>query len=152
MLGIHDIATCVSRSEEHGKLATLMFETGQEWAAVCAFYSAYHLVRASLMTDPVFDDLERLRKISPKIFPEDRTVSKHSKGGLSSASFGVNELVSFLYPAVRARYARLHVASNQVRYERGIRAIATTNLQEDHAEIVRAFTDGELKSTLHLPS
>ena len=126
-----------------------MFETGQEWAAVCAFYSAYHLIRAALLADPVFDDANRLSKINSKILPEDRFVTKHSKGGLSSSSYGVNEIVSVLYIDIRARYLRLHVASNQVRYGRGLNAIQLPSLQADLQEITRAYEAGDLVCTIH---
>lgn len=149
---IRDVETCISRARDHAKLAEVMFDTGQEWAAVCAFYSAYHLIRASLLSDPVFDDANRLSKINPKILPEDRFVAKHSKGGLSSAAFGINEIVSVLYLEIRARYLRLHVASNQVRYGRGIKAITAPSLREDLHEITRAFEAGEIICPMHLPA
>ena len=126
-----------------------MFDTGQEWAAVCGFYSAYHLIRASFLADPVFDDPHRLSKISTKIFPEDRFVTKHSKGGLSSTSYGINEIVSTLYLDIRARYHRLHVASNTVRYGRGLRAIQLPSVQADLVEVTRAFDAGEIICTMH---
>lgn len=146
---IRDITTSVSRAKDHAKLATVMFDTGQEWAAVCGFYSAYHLIRAAFLADPVFDDAHRLSKINPKIHAEDKFVTKHSKGGLSSTSYGINEIVSTLYLDIRARYQRLHIASNTVRYGRGLKAIQLPSIQADLAEITRAFEAGEIVCTLH---
>lgn len=146
---IRDISTSVSRAKDHAKLAAVMFDTEQEWSAVCGFYSAYHLIRASFLADPVFDDPHRLSKISLKIHPEDRYVSKHSKGGLSSTSYGINEIVSTLYLEIRARYQRLHIASNTVRYGRGLKAIQLPSVQADLAELTRAFEAGEIICALH---
>jgi len=145
---IYDVDTCVARAREHAKLAAVMFDTQQEWAAVCAFYSAYHLLRASLINDPVFDDAHRLSRINSRILPEDRQVHKHSTGGLSKPAYGLNEIISVLYPAIRARYIRLHIASIDVRYGTGIRAISTDSLRQDLAEITRAFDDGEIICSL----
>lgn len=146
---IRDISTSVSRAKDHAKLADVMFDAEQEWAAVCGFYSAYHLIRASFLADPVFDDPHRLSKISAKIHPEDRFATKHSKGGLSSSSYGINEIVSTLYLDIRARYQRLHIASNTVRYGRGLKAIQLPSVQADLAEIKRAFEAGQIVCSLH---
>lgn len=146
-----DSTECISRSREHAKLATVMFDTQQEWAAVCAFYAAYHLMRASLLVDPVFSDAHRLSRINPKILPEDRGVSKHSTGSLSKPAYGLNEIVTVLYPDVRSRYYRLHMGSIAVRYGSGLGVIRPENLQEDLAEITRAFEAGEVVCQKELP-
>lgn len=141
---IKDVPTCILRAKEHAKLADVLFETKQEWAAVCGFYSAYHLMRAALLSDPIFDDAHRLSEKSDKIRPEDRFVSKHSKGGLSSTSYGLNEIVSVLYVEFRARYYRLHIASNAVRYGRGLEALRLPELKKDLEQITQAFEVGKL--------
>lgn len=146
-----DLSTSVTRAREHAKLAAVMFETDQEWGAVCGFYSAYHLIRASFLADPVFEDPIRLSKINSKLLPDDRWVTKHSTGGLNAPSYGINEIVSTLYLEIRARYQRLHIASNLVRYDRGLKPAQLAAAQGDLAEVTRAYEAGEIVCTLHLP-
>jgi hypothetical protein len=49
--------------------------------------------------------------VRPCLHPEDRHESKHSKGGLSKPAFGVNEIVTLVYPHIKREYLALHLAS-----------------------------------------
>lgn len=94
----------------------------EEWAAVCYFYSAYHLLRHALLADPVFGDPPRLRTIHPDLFPGARDITRHhgrNRPG-EPRQWGMNELIQVLYPVVAPTYERLHQASIAVRYKGGI--------------------------------
>lgn len=101
----------------------------EEWAAVCYFYSAYHLARHALVTDPVFGDVSRLEAINVDLLPGSRNVTRHHgrhrPGG--PREWGINELIQVLYPRVAPRYERLHQASIAVRYKQGIANFSAAN-------------------------
>lgn len=141
---LKDVEDMQVRAAEHSSLAQVLFDTEQEWAAVCGFYAAYHLMRASFLADPIFEDETSLLRINSKLTSEDRFAEKHSKGGLSAASFGVNEIVTVLYPHVRGRYGRLHIASCQVRYGKGLDAFKLSDIQEDWEVIGSEYKAGNI--------
>jgi len=115
------------RATHHAHVGRALAATGEEqWAAVCFFYAAYHLVKAALTSDSVFADPTRLSRLNPELTPADQAVSRH-KGRRQSANgreWGVNELVALLYPGFARAYERLHQASIDVRYYGGLRATA----------------------------
>ncbi len=115
-----------SRSEQHAQVGDALREAaGNEWAAVCYFYAAYHLATSVIRTDPVFDDPDRLHRLNSALIPEDRHTSRHQgrKHGIRSREWGVNELMVLLYDQpIAAAYDKLHRASIEVRYESGLRA------------------------------
>ena len=143
---LRDIQELRNRSGEHGKLASVLFDTDQEWASVVAFYSAYQLVRASFIADPIFDDRSRLKRANPKLEPEDRWAEKHSKGGLSAVSYGVTEIVSVLYPNIKGRYGRLHIASCMVRYSDGLGSLRLSSIKDDWNFIMAEYDAGNIVS------
>lgn len=105
-----------------------------EWAAVCWFYAAYHLVRASLQRDPRFDDPGQLAQMSARLCMDDRYAQRHKgRRGGANVELGINDIVRLAYRDVRSPYERLHQASIDVRYESGLRA----TLEEVRAEYVK---------------
>lgn len=112
----------VARAARHRKVGDALADAGDEWALVCFFYSAYHLVKAALVSDPVFDDPARLAKAPISLTPDDRHVTSH-KGRRRPGSpqeWGVNDLVAMLYRFIRDDYELLHQASIEVRYGQGL--------------------------------
>lgn len=103
-------------------MAGALAQAGDEWSAVLYFYAAYHEVKAALIDDPVFDELDTCLAVRSDLQPEDRFTSRH-QGRRHSASkeWGINELVLLLYPTVAGTYNRLHTMSIDVRYHQGLR-------------------------------
>lgn len=113
----------LERAQRHRKVGEALRAAGNEWSAVCYFYSAYHLVKNVLLADPVFDDPTALSQIHSTLAMDHRHTSSHHgrqrKG--EPRAWGVNELVFKLYPCIYKEYERLHQASIAVRYEAGLR-------------------------------
>lgn len=112
----------LERAARHRKVGDALCSAGDEWAAVCYFYSAYHLVQHALLSDPVFDNPTALTAIQPLLTPDHRYTHAH-KGRQRSGhvrEFGVNELVLQLYRPIASKYNQLHQASIHVRYESGL--------------------------------
>ncbi len=113
---VRDVATHLARSEKHEQVARALHDTvSNEWAAVCYFYASYHIVKASLLVDPVFADLTRLKNIHHLLVPDHRSPDFH-QARKHSNDLGVNEVTGLLYDNVGAEYRLLHSASVQVRY------------------------------------
>lgn len=137
---------CLKRAVSIKNTAKLLHNQGDDWFAVCYFYAAYHIVRAAIMADPIFDDPERLKAASPFLVPEDRFVTAH-KGRVSKGvprQFGVNDVVTALYGDIAAQYVRLHMASVEVRYQEGLRGIHRDSVVTDYEAIVTAYNEGRL--------
>jgi len=117
----------VVRADDHEKLAGVLEETGQEWAAVTHFYAAYHLVSAALLRDPIFSSPSRLTAASPALTMADQHATRHQgymqfgPGGRRTKVWGLNDLVALLYRPVWPYYAQLHEGSVDVRYGTGLR-------------------------------
>ena len=126
-----------ARADHHWTVAQALYASGDEWAAVCGFYSCYQLVRASMEKDPIFSDRALLSAVHPNLYPEDRHETKHSKGGLSKPAFGVNEIVTLVYPHIKREYAALHLASCDIRYEAGLPARTRLSSTESWCELIR---------------
>lgn len=110
----------VERAAHHHLVGSALHESNdEEWAAVCYFYSAYHLLRGALTTDPIFNDLTALKRVDQNLMESDRWAEKHHVPK-NVVGFGLNNLVSLIYPSVQASYHELHGASVNVRYERGL--------------------------------
>lgn len=141
---LDDPAACAVRANAHAATARWLAKQNEEWSAVVFFYSAYHLVRASLIGDPIFNDFERLKKLNQHLIKEDRFTSRHKgRRNAREPQFGVNELVHLLYPSIRIDYEALHVASLSVRYGTGL--VAPIEEIQRHATAVRsAFDSGHL--------
>lgn len=135
---------CLRRADRHARVADALADAGDEWAAVCYFYSAYHLARAALMVNPVFSDVDALQALHRNLIPDDRTVSRH-KGRRRPGQppeLGVNDVLRYVYPAVSADYENLHAASNDVRYHLGLPSSRTgegpsplTRIREAHERV-----------------
>lgn len=112
----------IRRTTEHRRVGDLPGDADEQWAVVCWFYSAYHLVRHALTSDPIFDDPTQLSRINAELTPADRSVARHNarKVGPNGREWGVNELVVKLYRPIAGDYNRLHQASVAVRYEDGV--------------------------------
>jgi len=102
----------VRRAEQFASGAKQLRKIQNQWYAVAYFYAAYQTVRASLMTDPIFDDLPRLRAHNPNWITDDRGNSHHQarRGRGQPASPGVSDLVKALYPQIAVEYTQLHRA------------------------------------------
>lgn len=117
----------VLRADEHESLAGVLRDSGHEWAAVAYFYSAYHLVSAALLRDPIFTSPGRLAAASPALTMADQTATRHQgymqfgHGGRRTKIWGLNDLVALLYRPVWPFYAQLHEGSVDVRYGTGLR-------------------------------
>ncbi|MGO4600381.1 hypothetical protein [Terrabacter sp. 2YAF2] len=112
------------RAERHAKIGHALADSGDEWAAVCFFYSAYHRVKAALLDDVVFDDPNTCYAKHVDLLPQDRYTSrhkgrKHTSGG---REWGINDLVLLLYRGAAGTYDKLHQMSIDVRYQSGLRA------------------------------
>lgn len=115
---------------------------GDEWAAVCYFYASLHRVRAALLSDPIFSDQSRLTAKHYRLFPADAHVNKHmgytkpQRGGPSRKFWGLNELVSLLYPVISAQYEGLYNSSLEVRYQQGLSTVSLAGVA-GYANFVR---------------
>jgi hypothetical protein len=138
------------RAQAHAEVGDALYTSAaNEWAAVCWFYSAYHLVVAAIAADPVFDDVSRLQRISLYLAPSDRYTERHQGRRRSGAhpEWGINDLVVALYDQdVAAAYDKLHNASVEVRYQSGLRTPldrvkewmhVVTSAQEDRRLVCR---------------
>lgn len=131
-----DPAVMVARSRQHAAAAETLAAAGNEWFAVCWFYGAYHLARARMHADPIFQDPTRLTQVSPRLCMDDRTASRHQgrKGAKGQPELGVSDIVRLLYPEIVGSYHRLHQASIDVRYGRGLSA-TPDDLRPRHDQI-----------------
>lgn len=138
--------THTQRAHRHHKVGCAIADSGDEWAAVCFFYSAYHLAKAALLQDPIFDDVGRLHQKHLDLIPDDRFTDRHhvrtTRG--ERRGWGVNELVQLLYPSMVADYEKLHSASVSVRYRAGLPADAVPSLRASVDRIRAAAANGEL--------
>ena len=138
-----------SRASRHRKVGDALASAGEEWAFVCFFYGAYHLVKAALLCDPVFDDPIRLAKSPVPLRPDDRFVSRHRgrrRPGVE-VEWGVNDLVATIYRFIREDYELLHQLSIEVRYGacRSLPPLAVGSAALDRIE--QRFAAGNLKVT-----
>ena len=140
-------AKCEARAESFQETAVRLESLEDEWAAVCYFYAAYHLVKAAFIRDPVFDSLKALASIDGRLTMEDRFIERH-QGRMSgrTRTLGVNDLVTMLYPKVSVAYRRMHMASINVRYGEGLRTIKLDSVLSDFATVRRAHESGALVS------
>ncbi|MFJ2535844.1 hypothetical protein [Microbacterium maritypicum] len=126
--------------------AELLWNQGDDWFAVCYFYAAYHMARAAIMTDPIFDDLTKLQAKASWLTLEDRYVTAHQGRVVSGQprKAGVNDVVRLLYPGIAAQYIRLHMASVEVRYQEGLRAIHRDSAEQDFLAVQAAYLERRL--------
>lgn len=138
-----DVKTHLERAVAHMETGDKLKETGDDWFAVCYFYSAYHMVKAAMHVDPIFDSAARCAAVDPRITIESRLAEHHSGGfGQNGRTLGVNELVFKLYKGIRVPYMRLHAASIDVRYGSGLDTVSPVTVENDFRAISRAYSDG----------
>ncbi len=134
------------RAARHRKVGDALYDAEDEWAAVCYFYSAYHIVQHALLTDPVFDDPTLVASIHPSLSPDHRHTHAHHgrqrKGQVRE--WGVNEIVGKLYRGIAGGYNRLHQASVHVRYESGI-VLPLDRIRADIEQVEAAHHAGEIR-------
>lgn len=136
----------IERAEHHRAVGEALIKAANhEWASVPYFYSAYHLVKHALLTDPVFDDPTKLAAIKPGLDPGHRYAVIHQARKSSSGprDFGVNDLVLWLYRASANDYDILHKASCAVRYDNGIE-IPLERIAAAYESVRAAHTNAEL--------
>jgi hypothetical protein len=133
------------RALVHEASALLLTPHSTDWATVAYFYSAYHLVKASLLRDPIFTDPTLCSNKDASLMMEDRLVTRHHgkrpRGG--AREWGVNELVNLLYKPIWVSYEQLHQASVDARYYGGAKA-SITDVHAAHAAIKDEFVAGRL--------
>lgn len=116
----------LERAARHRKVGDALADAGDEWAAVCWFYGAYHLAKDGLTSSPVWDEPGALDAISPELHPDDRYTDRHKgrrAGPKGEREWGINELLLKLFAGEVSRmYVRLHEASIDVRYRTGLKA------------------------------
>ncbi len=136
-----------TRAQEHAAVGdALITAADNEWAAVCFFYAAYQIAIAAISDDPIFDDLDRLKRVNAELIPDDRRTTRHQgrKNGKNGREWGVNELMLLLYgQTVGAAYDKLHKASVSVRYAPPLRT-PPTRAREWLDVILAAEAAGEL--------
>lgn len=120
-----------------------------EWFAVCYFYSAYHLIKAALIRDPIFDSPTELSRIDVNLTPEHRWSTKHQgRVQRGSRDPGINDIVVKLYNGVSVEYRRLHSASVNVRYSDGLGVITPATVAQDFSTIWESHSRGEIRYSL----
>ena len=145
-MGDPSIAELESWSEKHWETTQKLITLGDDWSVVTGFYSCYHLLRAAMLKDPLFDDLPRLSVVHHSLRTEDRRETKHSKGGLNKPELGMKEICTLVYPHASGKYYLAHDASNGVRYDGGLpRHIHSVSAALGYSEFFRdAYYSGHL--------
>lgn len=142
---VRDARTHLERAIAHMETGDKLKELDDDWFAVCYFYSAYHMVKAAMHADPIFDDMKRCAAVDARITIESRLAEHHSGGhGKNGRTLGVNELVFKLYKGIRVPYTRLHAASIDVRYGSGLVTVSPVTVANDFGIIARAYHDGAI--------
>ena len=106
-----------ARSTDHYETAERLCAAREEWATVAYFYACYRAVRAAFYNDDRLNSDARARAVNSKLTASSRHVDFHN--GHPSRGPGVNDVVRYLYPTIRAEYELLHIRSNEVRYASG---------------------------------
>ncbi len=139
------------RAEQHREVGALLVGTGDEWAAVPLFYSAYHVVKAALLTDPIWDTPSDLHRLHVDLIPGDRFTDRHKgrrRSGGGEKEWGINELVLLLYRPFAGRYDLLHQNSITVRYGKGLPEDADLGTLLTWCDEIReGYADGRLVTT-----
>ncbi|WP_426624334.1 hypothetical protein ACPPVW_17495 [Leifsonia sp. McL0607] len=140
---------CRERAVAFKKDAEELRAISSQWYAVSYFYAAFHTVRASLMEDPVFSDLSRLKSYNEAWIPDDRFNEHHQarRGSHGQNPPGVSDMVKMLYPQIAVEYVQLHSASVAVRYGFGLAAYDADALATAFDTIAKAAAAGRLVAT-----
>lgn len=140
-----DVQTHLARSVVHMETGDRLRDAGDEWFAVCYFYSAYHMVKAAMHADPIFDDIARCSAVHPALSVDSRYAEHHAGGSSATGrALGINEIVFKLYKNIRLPYTRLHAASCAVRYGNGLAPISPITVSDDFAAVSRAYVANEI--------
>lgn len=140
----------LARSEDHYKIGKVLAEAKHEWTAVALFYSAYHLVRHGLRTDPIFDDDQALLRIHPELEQHHRDITRHhGRYRPVGREWGMIELTLLLYRPVAGKYDKLHQLSNEVRYGRGKSLPSCSAMLDYHAEVQQFHESGQFRAHIH---
>ena len=140
-----DVQTHLARSVAHMEAGDRLRDLDDEWFAVAYFYSAYHMVKAAMRDDPIFDDIARCAAVHPALSVDSRYAEHHSGGtGLNGRALGVNEIVFKLYSSIRVPYHRLHMASVAVRYGDGLTEISPVTVKQDFDAVRKSYLAGEV--------
>lgn len=134
------------RAGRHLVIGEALESAGDEWAVVPLFYASYHLVKAALLIDPIWDDANRRTAVHVELTPADRFVTRHHGRRVTGNGrhWGINELVLKLYPVIVQEYERLHQASIQVRYGAGLPSDALPALRVDVDHVCAQSAAGAL--------
>ncbi|WIB68082.1 hypothetical protein DEI93_03290 [Curtobacterium sp. MCBD17_035] len=138
---------CIDRAEACRETADRLAAAGDEWAAVCNFYAAFHVVRAALLADPIFTSIKACAAKHINLQMSDRDVTMHQArlGTSSGRAFGVNDLVKLLYPQIEFEYLELHSWSVNVRYNEGLEPHSSIGASRRYYETIRtAYDEGRL--------
>lgn len=134
------------RSASHLVVGRGLIEVGEaSWGGVAVFYSAYHLIKAALIEDPIFDDFDRLRALDATLTADDRYATSHHGRRKPPIQWGINELVLKLYRSVVGDYERLHQASIDTRYGTGYKG-PPDELLERQARVQASYDAGHLRA------
>jgi hypothetical protein len=137
--------------------AANLYEINDEWASVAYFYAAYHLARAAIQRDPIFDSLTLLGRKAPSLQQNDRDAHRH-KGRVGEGTAGrmrdpgVTDIVATLYSqSISADYRKLFQYSLDVRYKSGIEWTDCERASETYARFRQAYDDGRLSTESEKP-
>lgn len=142
---VRDLKTHLERAVAHKETGDKLRDLGDDWFAVCYFYSAYHMVKAAMHADPIFDDMVACAAVDSALTIESRFAEHHSGGlGAGGRTLGINEIVFKLYKGIRVPYTRLHGASIAVRYGAGLDVISPVTVKGDFDSICKEYTEGRI--------
>lgn len=146
---LRTVEACEARAAAMRATGDQLLGHDNEWFAVCYFYSAYHLIKAALIRDPIFDSVTELSRIDVHLTPAHRWTTKH-QGRVQSGGRdpGINDIVVKLYNGISIEYRRLHSASVNVRYSDGLGAISPQTVAQDFSTIWDAHSRGEIRYTV----
>jgi hypothetical protein len=136
-------------SERHARAAGALRPMSRDWATVAYFYAAYHLVKQAMLEDPIWLCPDELAIKHPELGPHTSKVTRHHgqpAGRRGNRAWGVTDLVEVLYPSIHYSYVRMHEASIQVRYQRGLQT--PLRVSASHWAKIRAeFRAGRMRAT-----
>lgn len=142
---VRDHRTHVARAVSHMETGERLLALEDEWFAVAFFYSAYHMVKAAMHEDPIFDDIAKCAAVDSALTVQSRFAEHHSGGfGRNGRSLGVNEIVMKIYKNIRVPYTRLHQASIAVRYGGGLDPISPVTVEDDYRKVREAYLAGQV--------
>ena len=141
---LRSVRSSVDRADAARAAAETLRSADDEWFAACLASSAYHLVKAAMLGDPIFDSPDELRLRDPRLTPESRFITTHQGlRGADGRSLGLTDVVRILYPAIAVEYERLHMASRDIHYGDGLGVISAESVIDDYS-VIRDAWDSEL--------